>query len=651
MNSEQYATSGPYQAKKDKFQDLSYIAFVLSISFLTLTFQYWFTSPVARPIDYGWFRKALIATAELDIHSGDFIAPVAYRLFTPFLANAIRLLTGVSLQNAFYITTKSGLYCTMLALGWLLYLHVRSPVAIALTSIILSFSFPFRSSIVDPVTTDPWTWFFLVIASGLALGKRWKWFAFIMFFGALNRETQILLIPAAALAVGFDRKNMLRLAGASLPSILLTLLLRIFMPVQGTTYASFYLHEGLISAIRTTLSYHGVSWIIQLSFMTFGTLWFIAMFMSRNLHTSENRFFWGLLIMAHCQLLFAVDVKRLVSIMLPLIALQTGRFLDERLNRHPEGFWGTLSNSSICLLVTIAPVILGWHHFVSSSRWRFSWLFTIQPPSWFLVSLAIIGMIYLLDRWSAERNRMSKILNMYAITIMICVIFLLFSTSISAEEMKRIRFEPGADSATLISATDYEIKYVIGAKADQLMTVELTAGLNQLLLSVTGPDGKTLDMASNTSRWTGVLPATGDCTVTITKIRRDEPGNPPFVLVITIPEMGNMNPLRLPMKITGTYTGENGSISVLHQPDGTARLYLSAFWRDHFGELCATVALEANEATYAKGDCVIGFKFGGDWVFVDQRSLDTACDFGANVTASGVYKVKNHDVPGFEMCP
>ena len=215
---------------------------------------------------------------------------------------------------------------------------------------------------------------------------------------------------------------------------------------------------------------------------------------------------------------------------------------------------------------------------------------------------------------------------------------------------KRILIEPGADSATLISATDAEIGYVIKAKKDQLMTVELTAGLNQLLLAVTGPDGKTLDMASDTSRWTGVLPATGDYTVTISKIRRDEPGIPPFILVITIPQMGNANPLRMPLHITGSYSAENGSLDVLKQPDESVRLYLSAFWRDHFGEVCATLPLDGNEATYSKGDCVIWFKFGGDWVFVDQRSLDSACDFGANVTASGVYKVKNHDVPGFEMC-
>ncbi len=216
---------------------------------------------------------------------------------------------------------------------------------------------------------------------------------------------------------------------------------------------------------------------------------------------------------------------------------------------------------------------------------------------------------------------------------------------------KRLRFEKGADSATMISTTDSTARYIIGAGKDQLMTVELTAGLNRFLLAVTGPDGKTLEMASDTSRWTGVLPITGDYSVTVSRINRDDSGNPPFIVVVTIPAKGRETQPRQPPIITGNYTGDNGSIDVLQQPDGSVRLYLSAFWRDHFGELCATVPLNGNEATYLKGDCVIWIKFGGDWVFVDQRSLDSACDFGANVTASGVYRIKNHDVPGFEMCP
>lgn len=219
-------------------------------------------------------------------------------------------------------------------------------------------------------------------------------------------------------------------------------------------------------------------------------------------------------------------------------------------------------------------------------------------------------------------------------------------------EPRQIRFAAGSDSAVIISAASFESGYVLRARKDQLMTVELTAARNRFLLAVTGPGGRGLEHAGHTSRWTGVLPETGDYLVTISKIRPEDTESAPFVLTIRIPAQdagiasGTTGP-----EITGLYTAPNGSLSAELQADGSIRFYLSAFYRDHFGEICATVVPAGHTVEYRRKGCDIRITFGSDWVFVDQSSTDAECGFGANVTATGVYRLENRDKPSFNLCP
>lgn len=236
-------------------------------------------------------------------------------------------------------------------------------------------------------------------------------------------------------------------------------------------------------------------------------------------------------------------------------------------------------------------------------------------------------------------------------TTIALVIALCCFTETSAEP-RHIHFAPGSDSTDIIGAVSSETSYVLRAKKDQLMTVELTASKNRFLLAVTGPDGNKLKNADFTGKWTGVLPETGTYLITISKTRSDDTDSAPFVLTVRIPaqEAGVSTGEKSP-KITGLYSAANGSLSAELQEDGSVRFYLSAFYRDHFGEVCAEIKPTGNTLEYRQDDCVIQITFGGDWVFVDQLSTDAECGFGANVTSTDVYKLVNRDKPDFSLCP
>jgi uncharacterized protein YraI len=83
---------------------------------------------------------------------------------------------------------------------------------------------------------------------------------------------------------------------------------------------------------------------------------------------------------------------------------------------------------------------------------------------------------------------------------------------------RRIRFEPGATSATRwgsLSTTGID-PYVLTALAGQTMTVEVTASPGQALLSISGANGEVYKSSgAGSSRWSGVLPLTQDYFITI----------------------------------------------------------------------------------------------------------------------------------------
>lgn len=217
---------------------------------------------------------------------------------------------------------------------------------------------------------------------------------------------------------------------------------------------------------------------------------------------------------------------------------------------------------------------------------------------------------------------------------------------------ERIRFTHGADSATISGKITAEKQYVLAAGKGQLMTVELTEGQNIFLLAVTDSGGNELDRAAYTARWTGVLPETGDYYITVSKIDTDNNETLPYSFNVQIPASESPETLVESGKITGLYVGDTGSLSAEYLPENNSvRFYLSAFYHDHFGEICAVESLKNGTVHYQKEDCDVQISFGGDWVFVNQRSIGLECGFGLNVTAHGVYHLRNRDKPSFDLCP
>lgn len=102
--------------------------------------------------------------------------------------------------------------------------------------------------------------------------------------------------------------------------------------------------------------------------------------------------------------------------------------------------------------------------------------------------------------------------------------------------------------------------------------------------------------------------------------------------------------------VTGTYETGDGSahLDVLQLPHHCVRLYLRAKWKDHFGEVLGVFALRNHTAIYkARSGGILVFRFLDDRVEAVQNGSDLDCDFGVNVSAGGVYRLRSRRVPTF----
>jgi hypothetical protein len=100
---------------------------------------------------------------------------------------------------------------------------------------------------------------------------------------------------------------------------------------------------------------------------------------------------------------------------------------------------------------------------------------------------------------------------------------------------RRLQFARGQHSAKVENSVvrgtrDY---YVVGAKAGQAMTVNLSSVEHNAVFSIAQPDGKSLPHAAeedDATHWTGKLPQTGDFMITVGGTR----GNAKYVLTVSI---------------------------------------------------------------------------------------------------------------------
>lgn len=97
---------------------------------------------------------------------------------------------------------------------------------------------------------------------------------------------------------------------------------------------------------------------------------------------------------------------------------------------------------------------------------------------------------------------------------------------------QRIELAPNATSIEVQNAnTDSPTRYVLQAKAGQLLDVMVNSANPDVHLTITGANGTVLNSAQDHSSWRGFLPVTQDYYINITK-----PTGATYDLSVTIPE-------------------------------------------------------------------------------------------------------------------
>lgn len=100
---------------------------------------------------------------------------------------------------------------------------------------------------------------------------------------------------------------------------------------------------------------------------------------------------------------------------------------------------------------------------------------------------------------------------------------------------KRVRFAKGKSSATLSGAVvrgDRDT-YILGAKAEQMMTVKITSTERNAVFQITDPNGEFLQDAGDgddAMNWTGSLPESGNYRIIVGGTR----GNATYKLTVSI---------------------------------------------------------------------------------------------------------------------
>ncbi|MCM3902172.1 MAG: hypothetical protein ND866_10740 [Pyrinomonadaceae bacterium] len=112
--------------------------------------------------------------------------------------------------------------------------------------------------------------------------------------------------------------------------------------------------------------------------------------------------------------------------------------------------------------------------------------------------------------------------------------------------------------------------------------------------------------------------------------------------------------------VTGHYRLRNpetpNSLEVLQLPEGKIQFHLLALWVSpnnrenvHNGELEGIIEMKGNTATYETEGCKVTMRFFSTTAVITQDSKVGDCDFGVNVTASGIYRKLNNRPPKFDQ--
>lgn len=341
---------------------------IVVVAVLATAFQLWFTSPSMQDMESvldgkGGYGSGVLATMEGDMNSPNWRAPFAYRMLTPAMVSAVVRTWDIPIQEAARTVQVAGMFSFLISLALLLGAVARKTIPVLLILVAVSFSYAVRFYAMFPpvYAPDPWTLSFLTLCVMFILQRRWGWYGIVMLIGALNRETQIFMIPVALSFVAFRFKDLAKVFAFSTPAVLSTLLLRVLIPVNGRNFLDFYLKsDGGATTSKWALASQGGSKVLITSFLVFGVLWVVAAFGSLNFNP-ESRMFWAMVLVAHLQVLMTIDTRRLVAIAVPVVALKVYRVLSG------SSVW-------IWLGVVSISVIHGWRQFGTISRLRFGWM-------------------------------------------------------------------------------------------------------------------------------------------------------------------------------------------------------------------------------------------------------------------------------------
>lgn len=181
--------------------------------------------------DDGWHYR-MIAAAAPGI-SPVAAAPFRYRLLGTY---PIGLLPFDQITTFFVVNYASFVALVVALYFFLVYVGIQRPVA-ALATILFTFNTHLFGITVWYVfhTNDVISLVLLPIAFWALFERRWGVFGLTMLLGALSRETWVLMPPTAAIYL-WERKSLrqdgLKLLAATVPAIIVTLLIRTLLQVD-----------------------------------------------------------------------------------------------------------------------------------------------------------------------------------------------------------------------------------------------------------------------------------------------------------------------------------------------------------------------------------------------------------------------------------
>lgn len=123
---------------------------------------------------------------------------------------------------------------------------------------------------------------------------------------------------------------------------------------------------------------------------------------------------------------------------------------------------------------------------------------------------------------------------LHLFTILVVLNFVQWTTAQSGAT-KRVRFASGHTSATYKGAAvrGTRDRYLVGARAGQLMTVRIRSLEQNAVFSIADPAGTFMEGAGeedDATQWTGKLPTSGDFAIEVSGTR----GNADYSLTVTV---------------------------------------------------------------------------------------------------------------------